>query len=202
MIYLLKGGLIFVPQNHKNATRVKDNSGFYIATNVYPDFGNHTDCKAIRKRLEVFNTKSLQNKDSKVSGQLSFSHSMFIFSLLRRLNVFALNKNTIFFQIPGWLRKNCMQVFNYVANALKDVPLFDSDTDDAIPAEDSGAVYNDFDYSPMELLQTNGNDFCFSQTTNLQKEDKRRKPLLRRCKRLSTMLSWLLMSRLVFSTST
>ena len=65
-----------------------------------------------------------------------------------------------------------MQVFHYVANALKDVPLFDSDTDDAIPAEDSGAVYNDFDYSPMELLQTNGNDFCFSQTTNLQKEDK------------------------------
>ena len=87
MIYLLKGGLIFVPQKHKNATQVKYNSGFYIATNVYPDFGNHTDCEAIRKRLEVFNTKSLQNKDSKVSGQLSFSHSMFIFSLHRRLNV-------------------------------------------------------------------------------------------------------------------
>jgi len=58
------GGLIFIPQKHREATRVKYNS---ITTNVYPDFGHQHDNDAIRKRLEVFQTKSLNKKDGSVS---------------------------------------------------------------------------------------------------------------------------------------
>ena len=67
------GGMIFIPQKHKGGLRVKYNSGFYIATNVYPDFGNETDNVAIKKRLEVFHTKSLAfNKDNSVTGIVLF----------------------------------------------------------------------------------------------------------------------------------
>ena len=65
--------MIFIPQKHKGGLRVKYNSGFYIATNVYPDFGTEIDCVAIRKRLEVFRTKSLRQKDNTVAGKLSHS---------------------------------------------------------------------------------------------------------------------------------
>jgi len=41
---------------------VKYNSGVFITTNVYPDFGHDHDNDAIRKRLEVFQTKSLNKK--------------------------------------------------------------------------------------------------------------------------------------------
>ena len=69
---------------------------------------------------------------------------------------------------------NCMEVFHYVANALKNVPLFDSDTE-AIRRDQSGggAIYNDFDHCPMELLQANDeNMFCFSQTSNIETSEK------------------------------
>uniref|UniRef100_A0A7M5WTS3 Uncharacterized protein n=2 Tax=Clytia hemisphaerica TaxID=252671 RepID=A0A7M5WTS3_9CNID len=64
---VLQGGLIFVPQKHKGASRVKYNSGFYIATNNYPDFGNDKDNNAIKNRLEIFKTKSLTKKDPRIS---------------------------------------------------------------------------------------------------------------------------------------
>ena len=61
---------------------------------------------------------------------------------------------------------NCMQVFHYLANLLKDVPLFDSNHVVDETAE-SGAIYNDFDFSPMELLHADAeNSLCYSQTTN------------------------------------
>ena len=68
--YIVVGGMIFIPQKHKGGLRVKYNSGFYIATNVYPDFGNEVDCVAIRKLLEVFQTKSLRSKDNTVAGKI------------------------------------------------------------------------------------------------------------------------------------
>ena len=46
------GGMIFIPQKHKGL-RVKYNSGFYIASNLYPDFGNETDNVAIKKKLFI-----------------------------------------------------------------------------------------------------------------------------------------------------
>lgn len=63
------GGLVFLPQKHKEASRVKYNSGVFITTNVYPDFGHPHDNEAIRKRLEVFQTVSLRVKDGSVSGE-------------------------------------------------------------------------------------------------------------------------------------
>ena len=63
---------MFIPQKHRDGIRVKYNSGFFIATNVYPDFGHQTDCDAIRKRLEVFQTISLRRTDGSVTGESIF----------------------------------------------------------------------------------------------------------------------------------
>jgi len=59
-----------LPQKHKEATRVRYDSGIFITTNVYPDFGHDHDNQAIRRRLDVFNTSALQRKDGSVSGEL------------------------------------------------------------------------------------------------------------------------------------
>ena len=48
------------------------NSGFYITTNVYPDFGEGLDGQPIKKHLKVFGTKSLKHKDTRVTGKLHF----------------------------------------------------------------------------------------------------------------------------------
>ena len=55
-----------------------------------------------------------------------------------------------------------MQVFHYLANVLKDVPLFDSKDTRPVDVEE-GAVYNDFDHCPMELLRGDQNTFSYSQ---------------------------------------
>lgn len=64
----------FLPQKHKEGLRVNYNSGFFITTNVYPDFGNEIDNEAIRKRLDVFQTSSLKRKDPSVEGELIIDH--------------------------------------------------------------------------------------------------------------------------------
>ena len=64
--------MFMLSQKHKSATRVKYNSGFFITTNVYPDFGNEADNEAIRRRLEVFETKRLPKVDKKVMGKSYF----------------------------------------------------------------------------------------------------------------------------------
>jgi len=59
-----------------------------------------------------------------------------------------------------------MQVFHYLADQLKEEPLFECsryELDQSV-----GAVYNDVDYDPIALLH--GDDqmpFCFSQTSNV-----------------------------------
>ena len=60
-----------LPQKHREARKFKHNSGFYITTNVYPDFGEGLDGEAIKKRLKVFETKSLKRKDHTVTGKSS-----------------------------------------------------------------------------------------------------------------------------------
>ena len=57
-----------VPQKHREASKFIYNSGFYITTNIYPDFGWGLDGEAIRKRLSLFNTKALSKKNTNVSG--------------------------------------------------------------------------------------------------------------------------------------
>ena len=58
-----------VPVKHAEAKKFVYNSGFFITTNIYPDFGSGTDGDAIRKRLKVFATKALPSKDVNASGK-------------------------------------------------------------------------------------------------------------------------------------
>ena len=62
------GGLLMLPQKHKEAKKFQYKSGFFITTNVYPDFGDPTDCQAIRKRLSLFNTTALPSRNAFVTG--------------------------------------------------------------------------------------------------------------------------------------
>lgn len=64
-----------LPQKHKDASKFKYNSGFFITTNVYPDFGPGDDSDAIRKRLDIFTTKPLKRKNASVTGDyISFGN--------------------------------------------------------------------------------------------------------------------------------
>ena len=70
MCISLSGEILMVPQKHREASKFIYSSGFYITTNVYPDFGEGLDGQAIKKRLKVFETKSLKHKDTSVTGKL------------------------------------------------------------------------------------------------------------------------------------
>ena len=59
-----------MPNKRKEASKFCYNSGFFITTNTYPDFGPGTDSEAIRKRLAVFTTKKLPKKDNNFYGKL------------------------------------------------------------------------------------------------------------------------------------
>ena len=72
MCISLSGGIVMVAQKHREASKFSYNSGFYITTNVYPDFGEGLDSQAIKKRLKVFETKSLKHKDTSLTGKLHF----------------------------------------------------------------------------------------------------------------------------------
>ena len=57
-----------LPQKHKCATKFVYKSGFFITTNELPDFGSSRDTDAVYKRLAIFQTKSLKEKDTRVSS--------------------------------------------------------------------------------------------------------------------------------------
>lgn len=63
------GGLINVPQKHRGSVSSHYNSGFFITTNEFPDFGGGRDGEAIKRRLCVFETKALKRKDTSISGR-------------------------------------------------------------------------------------------------------------------------------------
>ena len=65
----LSGGLLMVPQKHKDSSRFIYQSGFFITTNVFPDFGDPTDCEAIKKRLAIFHTKTLKKKNTFITSK-------------------------------------------------------------------------------------------------------------------------------------
>ena len=66
---------MMVPQKHRDASKFVYNSGFFITTNEYPDFGSGRDAEAIRRRLSVFETKALPHKNLSVSGELTWFNS-------------------------------------------------------------------------------------------------------------------------------
>lgn len=56
-------------QKHSSARKVNYKSGFFITTNVLPNFGIERDQEAIYRRLSVFSTKALPTKDTSVSSK-------------------------------------------------------------------------------------------------------------------------------------
>ena len=79
-----------VPQKHKEASKFKYNSGFFITTNIYPDFGDERDAEAVRKRLCIFNTKALPRKDNTVTGKLCFAGYLFKIGCIVNEDVFVI----------------------------------------------------------------------------------------------------------------
>ena len=59
-----------LPQKHQAAKRVNLKCGFFITTNVLPDFGAEVDQEAVYARLKVFTTRPLRKKDCSVTGML------------------------------------------------------------------------------------------------------------------------------------
>ena len=66
-----KGGLLMIPQKHREASKLIYNSGFCITTNEYPNFGEGRDGQAIKRRLKIFQTKALKRKNNTVTGNCS-----------------------------------------------------------------------------------------------------------------------------------
>ena len=58
MCISLSGGILMVPQKHRETSKFIYNSGFYITANVYRSFGKELDAQAIKKRLKVFKAQS------------------------------------------------------------------------------------------------------------------------------------------------
>ncbi|XP_057304369.1 uncharacterized protein LOC130641548 [Hydractinia symbiolongicarpus] len=92
----LIGGLVMIPQKHKEPARFQYNSGFFITTNIMPDFGNGVDGEAILRRLEVFETKTLRVKDNSITKWMRM-HCMEIFvyvaSQLKDISLFTSETN-------------------------------------------------------------------------------------------------------------
>ena len=83
-------------------------------------------------------------------------------AIRRRLAVFQTDPlPTVQRSTTKWLRKNCMQVFHYCADELKDQDLFsDNDEDEDMELDgnnsDEGALYNDFDRDDsIQLMSVN-----------------------------------------------
>ena len=62
------GGLLMVPNKHKEPAKFVYNSGFFITANEYLDFGSGFDSLAIQERLPVFRTRKLPVKDGSMTG--------------------------------------------------------------------------------------------------------------------------------------
>ena len=54
-----------------------------------------------------------------------------------------------------------MEIFHYVANQLKGTPTFKNDNRPIDKNNESGAVFNDFDYQPDKLLSSTHNHTVF-----------------------------------------
>ena len=96
-------------------------------------------------------------------------------AIKRRLSVFeTVPIPNLRNRVSDWLHKNCMMVFHYCAEQLKDEPLFSEDevmNDDDVGNEgydsDEGAKYNNYDSQPSKLLPTDALkslSFCKSDT--------------------------------------
>lgn len=90
IFFFAAGGRITVQRKHSSVQSTHYNSGFFITTNDFPDFGAGRDGEAIRKRLHVFNTVSLKRKDPTVSGKFHVVHMAIVRLILLKERLFAL----------------------------------------------------------------------------------------------------------------
>lgn len=67
------GGNVTVQRKHQSVSSSHYNSGFFITSNDYPDFGPGRDAEAIKKRLSVFETSTLPRKDTSISGKCAWN---------------------------------------------------------------------------------------------------------------------------------
>ena len=59
-----------------------------------------------------------------------------------------------------------MEIFHYLANQLKGTLIFENDHKKIDRNKESGAVFNDFDFQPDELLSSTHNDTVFGAISN------------------------------------
>ena len=62
---LLQGGIMISAVKYEKARMFINNSAFYITTNHVPNFGKDEDAN-VKRRLKIFETKSMQNPSSKI----------------------------------------------------------------------------------------------------------------------------------------
>ena len=62
---LLQGGVMISAVKYEKARTFINNSAFYITTNNVPNFGKDEDAN-VKRRLKIFETKSIQNPSSKI----------------------------------------------------------------------------------------------------------------------------------------
>ena len=65
-----------------------------------------------------------------------------------------------------WLRTNCMEIFHYLAIELQNIPIFEHRKKEVNFETDSGAIFNDFDFQPDELLSSTTNVSVFGAISN------------------------------------
>lgn len=70
MCVSLLGWILMVSQKYKEASQFIYNPGFYVMIKMYPDHGEGLEGQAIKKRLKIFETKSLKQKNISVTGKL------------------------------------------------------------------------------------------------------------------------------------
>ena len=59
-----------------------------------------------------------------------------------------------------------MEIFHYLANQLKGTPILENNHRKIDKNKESGAVFNDFDFQPDELLSSTHNDTVFGAIFN------------------------------------
>jgi len=66
--------------------------------------------------------------------------------------------------ILGWMRRNCIDIFHFLAHELKDTENLECGTEEIHTV---GAVYNDFDCNPAEVLGGINDEPMYTQSSNL-----------------------------------
>ena len=85
-VLIFEGGLFMLSQKHTATKRVNYRSGFFITTNVMPDFGVARDQEAVYRRLKVFSTNPLARKDTSVTCKLFYFFVFLFFKFVNALD--------------------------------------------------------------------------------------------------------------------